>query len=53
MNTNDSEHVVAYLVEAMCYKSEGRGFECQYGHLIVSNLPNPSSCTRRWGLLSL
>jgi hypothetical protein len=35
------------------YKPEGRGFESWWGDWIFSNLPNPSSHTRAWGLLSL
>jgi hypothetical protein len=27
-------HAVAELVEALCYKSEGRGFDCRWGHWI-------------------
>jgi hypothetical protein len=36
-------------VKALCYKPEGRGFD----EMIFLNLPNPSGCTRHWGLLSL
>jgi hypothetical protein len=39
------------VVRAICYKSEGRGFDTQRGEFL--NLPNPSCCTRPWGLLSL
>jgi hypothetical protein len=36
------EHAVAQLVETICYKPEGRGFDSLEGHLIF-NLPNFSS----------
>jgi hypothetical protein len=36
--------VVAYLVEALCYKPEGRRFESRR-KWIIFNLPNPSSHT--------
>jgi hypothetical protein len=35
--------VITYLVEALCYKPEGRGFDSRWGHWIFFNLPNPSS----------
>jgi hypothetical protein len=35
-------HAVALLVEALCYKQEGRGFESSI-MWIYFNLPNPSS----------
>jgi hypothetical protein len=35
--------VVALLVEALCYKPGGRGFESRVGRWIFFNLPNPSS----------
>jgi hypothetical protein len=39
-------YAVAQLVEAICYKLEGRFFGSQWGHCIFSfNLPNPSSRT--------
>jgi hypothetical protein len=42
------------VVEALCYKPEGRGFETRWGEWIFFfNLPNPSGRTRPWGLLSL
>jgi hypothetical protein len=28
-------HAVAYLVAALCNKTEGRGFECRRGHWIL------------------
>jgi hypothetical protein len=39
------------MVKALCYKPEGRGFDTRWGEFL--NLPNPSSRTRPWGLLSL
>jgi hypothetical protein len=39
---------VAYLVEALCYKPESRGFESRLRGLIF-NLPNPSSRTMALG----
>jgi hypothetical protein len=39
----DDGHAVAYLVEALCNKTEGRGFKSRSGAFI--NLPNPSSHT--------
>jgi hypothetical protein len=33
------------------YEPEGRGFETRWGEIL--NLPNPSGCTRPWGLLSI
>jgi hypothetical protein len=39
------------VVKALCYKPEGRGFDSRWGEIL--NLPNPSSRTRPWGLLSL
>jgi hypothetical protein len=41
------------VVEALCYKPEGRGFETGWGELICFNLHTPSSRTKPWGLLSL
>jgi hypothetical protein len=38
------------VVKALCYKPEGRGFNSRWGEFL--NLPNPSGCTRPWGLLS-
>jgi hypothetical protein len=40
--------VVAYLVEALCYKPEGRGFDPMRS-LDFWNLPNPSSRTTALG----
>jgi hypothetical protein len=42
-------HAVAKLVEALCYKLEGHGFESQWGGFFI-NLPNPSSRTMTLGL---
>jgi hypothetical protein len=39
------------VVEALCYKPDGRGFDFRWGEFL--NLPNPSCRTRPWGLLSL
>jgi hypothetical protein len=39
------------VVEALCYKPEGRGFDTRRGEFL--NLPNPSGRTGPWGLLSL
>jgi hypothetical protein len=36
-------HAVACLVEALCYKPEGRGFDSLWSHCIFFNLPNSSS----------
>jgi hypothetical protein len=38
-------HAVVYLVEALCYKQEGRGFKTRW-EFICFNLPNRSSRTR-------
>jgi hypothetical protein len=40
-----------YLHKALCYEPEGWRFETWWGEFL--NLPNPSSRTRPWGLLSL
>jgi hypothetical protein len=37
--------IVAQMVEALCYKPEGRGFDFRWGLLIVFSAPNPSSRT--------
>jgi hypothetical protein len=37
--------------KALCYKPEGCGFDTRWSEFL--NLPNPSSHTRPWGLLSL
>jgi hypothetical protein len=44
---------VASMVEALCYKPQSCGFESLIRALNFSNLPNPSSRTRPWDLLSL
>jgi hypothetical protein len=49
LNTNGARG--SAVVKALCYKPEGRGFETKLGEFL--NLPNPSSRTRPWGLLSL
>jgi hypothetical protein len=36
-------------VEPLCYKSEGRGFECRLSHWIFFNFPDPSSHTMALG----
>jgi hypothetical protein len=41
--------VVAWLVEALCYKPEYSGFDCRWGHCFF-NLPNHSSCTITLGV---
>jgi hypothetical protein len=41
-------HTVAYLVEALCYKPEGRVFDSRWDHWIF-NWPNPSSHTMALG----
>jgi hypothetical protein len=38
-------HAVVYLVEALWYKPEGRGFDSRWGHWIFFHWPNPSSRT--------
>jgi hypothetical protein len=43
-------NAVALLVQALCYKPEGRGFDSRLGHWIFSNLPNPSSRNMALGL---
>jgi hypothetical protein len=40
-----------WLVKALCYKPEGRGFGTRWGEFL--NLPNPSVPIRPWSLLSL
>jgi hypothetical protein len=40
------------VVEALCFKPEGRRFETQWGELISFNLSNPSGRTRPLGLFS-
>jgi hypothetical protein len=44
-------HAVAWLVEALCYKPEGRGIESQWGGFF--NWPNPSSRTMALGSTQL
>jgi hypothetical protein len=46
-------HAVAWLHDALCYGSEGRGLKTRCSQLILFNLLNPSGRTRPWGLLSL
>jgi hypothetical protein len=46
-------YVGSVVVEALCLKPEGRGFETVWGVNAFFNLPNPSGRTRPWGLLSL
>jgi hypothetical protein len=41
------------VVKALWYKPEGQEFGSQWGHSIFFKLPNPSSRTRPWDLLSL
>jgi hypothetical protein len=44
------EHAVAYLIEALYYKPEGRGFDSRWGHWIfLFNLSNPSCRTMSLG----
>jgi hypothetical protein len=43
-------HSGSAVVKALCSKLEGHGFNTRWDFL---NLPNPSGCTRPWGLLSL
>jgi hypothetical protein len=39
------------VIEALCYKPEGRRFDTQIGKFL--NLSNPSIRSRPWGLLSI
>jgi hypothetical protein len=41
------------MVKALCYKPEGRRFVRPDEVNFFFNLPNTSSCTRPWRLLSL
>jgi hypothetical protein len=41
-------HAIAYLVEELCYRPKGPKMSVN-----SPNLPDPSSCTRPRGLLSL
>jgi hypothetical protein len=45
VSTTSTGHAVAKLVEVLCYKPEGRGFESAKGNRIVFSLPNPSNHT--------
>jgi hypothetical protein len=45
--------MVTYMVEGLCYKPEGPGFQSRLDHRIFFILPNPSSPTMVLGLLSL
>jgi hypothetical protein len=45
-------HLLYFMVDALCYKPESRGFETRRAEFFF-NLPNSSSRTRPWGLLSL
>jgi hypothetical protein len=50
------ELIVAQQVNklnAVCYRTEGRGFESRWGHWIFSSLPNSSSRVMALGFLSL
>jgi hypothetical protein len=38
-------HAVAYLVEVLCYKPEGRGFNTRWGYFDFFSLPSSSSRT--------
>jgi hypothetical protein len=42
-------HMVTQLVEALCCKPEGHGFDSRWGHWIFFDLPNPSSRTMAVG----
>jgi hypothetical protein len=42
---NEGGRTVSYMVEALCYKPEGRGFKTLWGHCKVFNLSNPSGRT--------
>jgi hypothetical protein len=41
------------VVEVLCYKAEGRGFETPIRRINFFNLPNPCGRTRPLGLLGL
>jgi hypothetical protein len=49
---NRPVHAVAYLVEALLYKSEGRGFISDKVIAFFS-LPNPSNCSMALGFTQL
>jgi hypothetical protein len=48
--SNYEGHAVAQLVEALCYKSEGRGFDSRWCHWDFSLTYNPSGRTMALGL---
>jgi hypothetical protein len=43
--------IAVVVVNALCYKLEGRGFENRLSEFFF-NIPNPSGRTRPWGSLS-
>jgi hypothetical protein len=45
VGTKKTGHVVAQLVEALCYKAEWRGFHSRWGHCFFFYWPNPSGRT--------
>jgi hypothetical protein len=52
VRTSREEARGSVMVEALGYKPENRGFVTRWNELIFLNLPNPSSRTRPWSLLS-
>jgi hypothetical protein len=44
-------HVIAYMVDALCYKPEGRWFETRLCHCILFTLPNLSNRTMALGFI--
>jgi hypothetical protein len=52
LHLHNREHDVAHLVEALCYKADGRGFDSRYGHWNFS-LTNPPAALWSWGRPSL
>jgi hypothetical protein len=42
LESEESSSKIAYLVESLCYKPEGCGFDSLLGHRIFFNLPDPS-----------